>query len=81
MLLTLFSEVKEKTLQLSDMDYTCPLLTMKELYLWFVSGSGRSGSFPERLPQYDPYNYGCGYRNIFLFVCHGVILLLLMYVT
>lgn len=63
MLMTLVGEVKgKKTERLADMDYTYPVLTMREWYLWPGSGSERSGSYPETLPQYDPYNYGFGYE-------------------
>jgi len=63
MLMTLVGEVKgKKTLRLDDMDYTYPVLVMREWYLWPGSGSERAGSYPETLPQYDPYNYGFGYE-------------------
>lgn len=63
MLLTLVGEIKGKmTMRLDDMDYTYPVIAMREWYLWPGSGSDRVGSYPEPLPQYDPYNFGFGYE-------------------
>lgn len=64
MLLTLVGEIKGiKTMRLDDMDYTYPLIVMKEWYLWPGSDPARGGTtYPTMLPQYDPYNFGFGYE-------------------
>lgn len=63
MLMTLVGEIKgKKTMRLDDMDYTYPLIAIREWYLWTGSGPERVGSYPETLPQYNPYNYGFGYE-------------------
>lgn len=63
MLMTLVGEVKgKKTLRLDAMDYTYPVLTIREWYLWPESEARGGGSYPGTLPQYDPYNYGFGYE-------------------
>jgi outer membrane lipoprotein len=64
MLMTLVGEVKgKKTQRLDDMDYTYPVIAVKEWYLWPESGLERgSTTYPGNAPQYDPYNYGFGYE-------------------
>lgn len=64
MLITLVGEVKvKKTLRLDDMDYTYPVISMREWYLWPGSEPDRGcNSYPAALPHYDPYNYGFGYE-------------------
>ena len=63
MLLTLVGEIKgKKTMRLEDMDYTYPVIALRDWYLWTGSGPDRGCSYPEPLPQYDPYNFGYGYE-------------------
>ena len=63
MLLTLVGEIKgKKTLRLDEMDYTYPVIAMREWYLWIGSESDRGCSYPTAAPQYNPYNYGFGYE-------------------
>jgi outer membrane lipoprotein len=62
MLITLVGEMKgKKTLRLDDMDYTYPVISMREWYLWPGSGPERGClTYPANAPQYNPYNYGYG---------------------
>lgn len=64
MLVTLVGEIKgKKVMRLDDMDYTYPLILMKEWYLWPGSDPARGcTAYPQMLPQYDPYNFGFGYE-------------------
>jgi len=64
MLITLFGEVTgKKTSRLDDMDYTYPVISMREWYLWPGSGIDTAcTTYPAALPQYDPYNFGFGYE-------------------
>ena len=64
MLITLVGELKgKKTLRLEDMDYTYPVISMREWYLWPGSGPDRGcNTYPTALPQYDPNNFGFGYE-------------------
>ena len=63
MLITLVGEVKGKqTQRLDDMDYTYPVITMREWYLWPGSEPNGGDIYPPQTPQYDPYNYGYGYE-------------------
>jgi outer membrane lipoprotein len=61
MLITLVGEIKgKKTMRLDDMDYTYPVLTMREWYIWRGSDLERGAVFPSSMPVYDPYSYGFG---------------------
>jgi outer membrane lipoprotein len=61
MLITLVGEIKgEKTLRLENMDYTYPVLTMREWNLWSESDLESGYVYPSRQPTYDPYSYGFG---------------------
>jgi outer membrane lipoprotein len=61
MLITLVGEIKgKKTMRLDDMDYTYPVLTMREWHVWRGSDLERGYAYPSALPTYDPYNYGFG---------------------
>ncbi len=63
MLITLVGEVKGKqTSRLDDMDYTYPVIAIRELYLW--PGSDQSSGYlvPPPFYQYEPYYYGYGYE-------------------
>jgi len=64
MLITLVGEVTgKKTMRLEEMDYTYPVISIKEWYLWPGSGIDRGcNSYPAPLPQYNPYNFGFGYE-------------------
>lgn len=64
MLITIVGEVKvKKTMRLDDMDYTYPVISMREWYLWPGSEPDRGCSaYPAYPPQYNPYNYGYGYE-------------------
>jgi len=64
MLITLVGEVTgKKTMRLEEMDYTYPVISIREWYLWPGSGSERGcNTYPITLPQYDPYNFGFGYE-------------------
>lgn len=64
MLITLVGELKgKKTLRLDDMDYTYPLISMREWYLWPGSEPDRGCStYPVPLTEYNPYNFGYGYE-------------------
>lgn len=66
MLLTLVGEIKgKKTLRLDEMDYTYPVIAMREWHLWRESEPDRGCSYPTAAPQYNPYNYGFGYEPFF----------------
>jgi len=59
MLITLVGEIKgKKTMRLDDIDYTYPVLTMREWHIW--RGSDRGYIYPSQQPVYDPYSYGFG---------------------
>ena len=61
LLITLVGEIKgKKTLRLEDMDYTYPVLVMREWHLWRESDLERSYVYPSMQPTYDPYSYGFG---------------------
>lgn len=64
MLITLVGELKgKKTQRLDDMDYSYPLISLREWYLWPGSGPERGcNTYPTPLPQYDPKNFGFGYE-------------------
>lgn len=63
MLITLVGELKgKKTLRLDDMDYTYPLIAIREWHLWRGSEAHSGYSYPIRPPEYNPYNYGYGYE-------------------
>lgn len=64
MLLTLVGEIKgKKTMRLDGMDYTYPLISIREWYLWPGSEPARGcTTYPATLPQYNPYNFGFGYE-------------------
>jgi outer membrane lipoprotein len=61
MLITLVGEIKgKKTMRLDDMDYTYPVLTMREWYIWRGSDLEKGYVYPSPIPAYDPYSYGFG---------------------
>lgn len=62
MLITLVGELKgKKTARLDEMDYTYPVISLREWYLWPGSQPDRGCStYPSPAPQYNPYNYGYG---------------------
>lgn len=63
MLITLVGEIKGKqTQRLDDMDYTYPLIAMREWHLWPENDQGGAYRFPPYAPQYNPYNYGYGHE-------------------
>lgn len=64
MLITVVGELKmKKTMRLDDMDYTYPVISMREWYLWPGSEADKGcSSYPVSPPQYNPYNYGPGYE-------------------
>jgi len=64
MLITLVGELKgKKTMRLDDMDYTYPVISLREWYLWPESDSNRNYStYPPPLQEYNPYNFGFGYE-------------------
>lgn len=63
MLMTLVGEIKgKKTLRLDDMDYTYPVIEIREWHLWKGSEADRGCIYPLAPPQYNPYNYGFGYE-------------------
>ena len=64
MLITLVGEMKgKKTMRLDDMDYTYPVLSLREWYLWPGSGpDSESTTYPPPLQGYNPYNFGFGYE-------------------
>jgi outer membrane lipoprotein len=64
MLITLVGELKGKrTLRLDDMDYTYPVISLREWYLWPESEPDRNcTTYPAPLQEYNPYNFGFGYE-------------------
>jgi outer membrane lipoprotein len=59
--ITLVGEIKGKTtLRLDDIDYTYPVLTMREWHLWQGSDLDRGCNYPVSQTTYDPYSYGFG---------------------
>ncbi len=62
MLITLVGEIKGKiTLRLDDMDYSYPVIAIRELHL--VQGApDRAYLNPPPYQQYNPYFYGYGYE-------------------
>lgn len=64
MLITLVGELKgTKTQRLDNMDYTYPVVSLREWYLWPESDPDRGCStYPAPLPEYNPYNFGFGYE-------------------
>jgi len=61
MLITLVGEIKgKKTMRLDDIDYTYPVLTMREWHIWRGSDPDRGYTYPSQQPVYDPYSYGFG---------------------
>jgi len=61
MLITLVGELKgKKTLRLDDLDYTYPVLTMREWHIWRGSDLETGYVYPAQQPVYDPYSYGFG---------------------
>lgn len=61
--ITLVGEIKGKqTQRLDDMDYTYPVIAMREWYLWPDADQYAGYRFPPLSPQYDPYFYGYGYE-------------------
>lgn len=66
MLLTLFGEIKgKKTLRLDEMDYTYPVISIREWYLWPGSGPDSGCGYPVGSQQYNPYSYGFGTEPFF----------------
>lgn len=60
MLITLVGELKGKqTSRLDDMDYTYPVVAIRESYLLPDSAQNSGYQLP---PHYDPYYYGYGYE-------------------
>jgi outer membrane lipoprotein len=63
MLITLVGEIKgKKSQRLENMDYTYPVLTMRDWYLWRGSDSDYACKYPVASPQYNPASYGYGYE-------------------
>lgn len=63
MMITLVGEIKGKqTQRLDDMDYTYPVIAMREWHLWLGSDQWSPYRFPPNAPQYNPYNYGYGHE-------------------
>jgi outer membrane lipoprotein len=61
LLITLVGEIKgKKTMRLDNMDYTYPILTMREWHVWRGSDLERGNIYPSAMPTYDPYSYGFG---------------------
>lgn len=61
LLITLVGEIKgKKTLRLDDIDYTYPVLAMREWHIWRGSDPDRGYGYPSPIPTYDPYSYGFG---------------------
>lgn len=61
MLITLVGEIKgKKTMRLDDLDYTYPVLAMREWHIWRGSDLERGYVYPAPQPVYDPYSYGFG---------------------
>ncbi len=61
MLITLVGEIKgKKTMRLEDIDYTYPVVTIREWYVWRDSELDRNCNYPITRPVYDPYSYGFG---------------------
>ena len=61
MLITLVGEIKgKKTVRLENIDYTYPVLTMREWHVWRESDQYGNCVFPTASPTYDPYSYGFG---------------------
>lgn len=66
MLITLAGEIKgKKVLRLDGMDYSYPIIGIREWHLWPNSGPDNTGSYPLNAPQYNPYNYGLGTEPFF----------------
>jgi len=61
MLITLVGEIKgKKIMRLDDMDYTYPVLTMREWHIWRGSDLEGGYVYPAQQPTYNPYSYGFG---------------------
>ena len=59
-LITLVGEVKgKKTMPLDQIEYTYPVIAMREYYLWTETDYDRDYFYPP-LPYYDPYYFGYG---------------------
>lgn len=66
MLLTLVGEIRgKKTMRLDEMDYSYPIVSIREWYLWPGSGTDGSCVYPVSSPQYNPYDYGLGTEPYF----------------
>ncbi|NJD90407.1 MAG: hypothetical protein FIA91_02655 [Geobacter sp.] len=62
-LISLVGEIKgKKSQRLENMDYTYPLLQMRDWYLWKGSTGDFNCKYPVSAPQYDPNSYGYGYE-------------------
>lgn len=62
MMITLVGELKGKeTRRLDDMDYTYPVIAMREWYLWPGSEPDSRCLYPPS-PMYDPYYFGYGFE-------------------
>lgn len=58
--ITLVGEVKgKKTRRLDTMDYTYPVIELREWHIWPQSPDS-SSSYPSPAPQYNPSSYGYG---------------------
>jgi outer membrane lipoprotein len=61
LLITLVGEIKgKKTMRLDDVDYTYPVLAMRDWHIWRGSDLERGNIYPSAIPTYDPYSYGFG---------------------
>lgn len=62
-LITLVGEIKGKrNLRLENIEYTYPLLVMRDWHLWRGSNDDLNCKYPVAAPQYDPISYGYGYE-------------------
>jgi len=62
-LITLVGEIKGKRNQwLENMDYTYPLLALRDWHLWRDTSGDFNCRYPVAAPQYDPGSYGYGYE-------------------
>ena len=62
-LITLVGEIKGKRIQrLENMDYTYPLLVLRDWHLWRGANWDSNCKYPVAAPLYDPNSYGYGYE-------------------
>ncbi len=63
MLIILVGEIKGKKMQrIDEMEYSYPVIAMREWYLWPGSDWEKSSFYPPPPPMYDPYYYGYGFE-------------------